>query len=98
MSCLQIFTKKMYAHPASLFLVITMGPFTTWGVDFMTFNPIATEGHHYIIVEVDYFLKWDEDMPTIRNDGETAAYFLFNKIISRFDVPQELVSDHGSHF
>jgi len=74
----QIFTKKMCAHPAPLFPVITAGPFTKLGVDFMTCNPTSTGGHHYLIVIVDYFMKWAEAMPTICNDGETATYFVFN--------------------
>jgi len=77
----------MRTHPASLFPVINAGPFTKWGVDFMTCNPVSTGGHHYIIMVVGYFTKWVEAMPTIRNDGEIAAYFVFNKIISRFCIP-----------
>jgi len=64
----------------------------------MTCNPASTGRHHYIIVVMDYFKKWGEVMSTIRNDGETAAYFVFNQIISRFGIPGELVTDHGSHF
>jgi hypothetical protein len=37
-------------------------------------------------------------MPTFKNDGETAALFLFNQIIARFDIPREIVIDHGNHF
>jgi transposase InsO family protein len=37
-------------------------------------------------------------MPTFKDDGETATLFLFNQIIARFDVPREIVTDHGSHF
>jgi len=54
--------------------------------------------HKYIIVIVDYFIKWDEAMPTFKNDGETEALFLFNQVISWFGIPKEIVIDHGSHF
>jgi transposase InsO family protein len=37
-------------------------------------------------------------MPTFLNDGCTATLFLFNHIITRFGVPQAIVTDHGSHF
>ena len=37
-------------------------------------------------------------MPTFKDDGETAALFLFNHIIAHFGVPREIVTDHGSHF
>jgi hypothetical protein len=37
-------------------------------------------------------------MPTFKDDGETAALFLFNQIIARFDIPREIVTEHGNHF
>ena len=64
----------------------------------MDCNPTSAGGHHHIIVDVDYFTKWDEAMPTVKSDGETAAHFIFNQIITQFGIPRELVSDHGSHF
>jgi hypothetical protein len=33
-------------------------PFTKWGIDFTTCNPPSAAGHHYIIVAMDYFMKW----------------------------------------
>jgi transposase InsO family protein len=55
-------------------------------------------GHGYIIVAIDYFTKWVEAMPTYSNDGTTTALFIFKHIISRFGVPNTIVTDHGSHF
>lgn len=81
-----------------MFFVIAVGPFTKWGIDFTTCNPASARGHWYIIVAVDYFTKWVEAMPTFNNDGETATLFIFNQIISRFDIPKEIVTNHGSHF
>ena len=94
----QIFSPKMRAHPALLHLVITVGPFTKWGIDFTTCNPPSTAGHHYIIVAVDYFIKWVEAMPTYTNDAKTTTLFLFNHVITRFVVPKSIVMDHGTHF
>ena len=37
-------------------------------------------------------------MPTLIVDGKTTAQFLFNHVITRFDVPQAIVTNHGSHF
>ena len=64
----------------------------------MDCNLPSAGGHHDIIVAIDYFTKWDEAMPTVKFDGETAAHFLFNKTITRFRIPKELVTDNGSHF
>jgi hypothetical protein len=64
----------------------------------MTCHPHSVGGHGYIIVAVDYFTKWVEAMPTFDNTGKTAALFLFNHVITRFGVPQAIVTDYGSHF
>jgi transposase InsO family protein len=64
----------------------------------MTCNPHSAEGHGYIIVAVDYFTKWVEAMPTFDNTEKTVALFLFNHIVTRFGVPQAIITVHGSHF
>ena len=61
-------------------------------------KPTSAGGHGYIIVDIDYFIKWDEAMPTYAEDGKNTALFLFNHVIARFRVPQSIVTDHGSHF
>ena len=37
-------------------------------------------------------------MPTLAADGKIAAQFIFNHVITRFSVPQAIVTNHGSHF
>ncbi len=37
-------------------------------------------------------------MPTFDASGKTTAVFVFNHIITRFGVPQAIITDHGSHF
>ena len=74
----QLYTRKMRSHPTPLFPVVSVGPFMKWGIDYMTCNPASAGGHKYIIVAVDYFTKWAEAMPTFKDNGETAAYFVFN--------------------
>ena len=88
----------MLSHPTPLHPIITVGPFTKWGLDFMDCNLASAGGHHHIIMVVDYFMKWDEVMPAIKSNSETAAHFIFNHIITRFSIPKELVTDHGKHF
>eukprot|EP00253_Pinus_taeda_P010833 PITA_10833 len=50
----------MHAPAAPLHLVVTVGPFAKWGIDYVTCNPRSAGGHGYIIVAVDYFTKWAE--------------------------------------
>eukprot|EP00253_Pinus_taeda_P008901 PITA_08901 len=94
----QIFDRKSRIPPTPLQPILTIGPFTKWGIDFMTCNPTSAEGHGYIVVAVDYFTKWTEAIPTLINSGKTAALFFFNHVVSRFGVPQAIVKNHGLHF
>eukprot|EP00253_Pinus_taeda_P008535 PITA_08535 len=94
----KIYQRKMCASPAPLHPVVTFGPFSKWEIDYMTCNPRSVRGHGYIIVAVYYFRKWVEAMPTLSEDGHTAVQFLFNHVISRFRVPQAIITDHGKHF
>ena len=94
----QLFAPKARTAPAPLHPVVTVGPFCKWAIDFMECRPTSANGHKYIIVAVDYFTKWAEAMPTFNCKADTAARFFFNHVITRFGVPKQLVSDHGSHF
>eukprot|EP00253_Pinus_taeda_P014401 PITA_14401 len=94
----QIYQCKMCAPTAQLHPIIIIGPFAKWGIDYMTHNPRSVEGQGYIIIVVDYRTKWTEAMPTYSVDGKTAAQFLSNHVIYRFNVPQAIVTDHGPHF
>jgi hypothetical protein len=84
----QIFTRKKHTHPASLFPIIIVNPFTKWGVDFMTCHPPSTREHRYIILVIDYFRKWAEAMPTFFSDGEIITFFIFNQVITRCNGPK----------
>jgi hypothetical protein len=94
----QTYTKKIRSHHDPLHPVVFIGPFAKWGIDFMTCNRHLIGGNGYIIVVVDYFTKWVELMPTFYNTENTTTLFMFNHIITRFGIPQSIITDHGSHF
>ena len=77
----------MRVPPVPLHPVITVGPFSKWGIDFMTCNPCSVSGHAYIIVVINYFMKWADMMPTVAADGNTTTQFIFNHVITRFGAP-----------
>ena len=83
----QHFYPKNHTHPAPLHPIISISPFSKWGIHFMHCKPISVRGHGYINVAIDYFTKWAEAMPTYVEYGKIATFFLFNHIIARFGVP-----------
>jgi transposase InsO family protein len=93
-----LYANKAHAPPSFLHTSITVDPLCKWAIDFMTCHPPSSNGHKYIVMEVDYFTKWDEGMPTFSNTTDTTTRFFFNHVITCFRVPLQLVSDHGKHF
>ena len=47
----------------------------------MQCNPTFARGHWYIMVVIDYFMKWVKFMAKLLNDGQTNKLFMFNHII-----------------
>lgn len=94
----QFYTNKMCVPPSPLHPIVSFGPFSKWGIDFINCNPTSSDGHSYIVVVINYFTKWFESIPTFWDDGETMALFLFNQVICHFGVPHTTVTDHVSHF
>ena len=82
----QHFYLKKCIRPTPLHSMIVVGPFSKWGIDFMHCKPTSVGGHGYIIVAVDYFMKWAEAMPTYVEDSNNTSLFLFNHVLARFKV------------
>jgi len=64
----------------------------------MMYQLAYANGHNCIIVFFDYFTKWAKVLWTLANENTILAIFIFNHIISRFGVTQDIVIGHGSHF
>ena len=52
-------------------------------------------GNQYILVAVDYVLKWVKAVPIRTNENEVVVKFLKEKVISRFGAPGAIISDNG---
>nr|GFA86877.1 reverse transcriptase domain-containing protein [Tanacetum cinerariifolium] len=70
--------------------------FDVWGIDFMGPFP-SSRGNKYILVAVDYLLKWVEAKALPTNDARVVCKFLKN-LFARFATPRAIISDRGTHF
>ena len=86
---------RRHTMPLNLILVVDL--FDVWGIDFMGPFPISF-GYIYILVGVDYVLKWVEAVLWRTADHRVVLKFLKENIFSRFGVPKAIISDGGSHF
>nr|GEX39798.1 reverse transcriptase domain-containing protein [Tanacetum cinerariifolium] len=58
---------------------------------------LNSKGNTYILVAVDYLLKWVEAKALPTNDARVVLKFL-KSLFSRFGTPKAIISDHGTYF
>ena len=52
----------------------------------------------YLLVGIDYFTKWVEAEPLVNIRDMGVKRFVWKNIVTRFGVPQVLISDNGLQF
>ena len=73
--------------------------FLSLGIDVIRrIAPKTLNGHEHILVATDYFTKRVEVTTYFVLKSTHVARFIENNIICRYGVPQEIISDNGSHF
>ena len=78
-------------------LILEIKIFDCWGIDFMGLFP-SSFGFVYILIAVDYVSKWIKAIYCRNNDSKIVVKFLRENILSRFRIPQVIISDGGKHF
>ena len=73
-------------------------PFAQWGLDIVGPFPRATDNRRFVIVAMDYFIKWvkAETLANIRDVD--MRKFVWKNIVTRFRVPGTLISDNRLRF
>ena len=71
--------------------------FDVWRVDYMGPFPSSC-GKNYILVAVNYILKWVEVLPSQSSDAKIVIKVFKKKIFPRFGFPRAVTSDGGTHF
>ena len=73
--------------------------FSVWGIDVIgMISPKSSNGHEFILVDIDYFTKWLEAVSYAKLTSAKVSTFIISHIICRYGVPHELISDRGVHF
>ncbi|BHF69465.1 hypothetical protein SprV_0301251000 [Sparganum proliferum] len=68
------------------------------GLDIIGPLPISVRGYEYILVMVDYFTKWVEAVPLLRQDAVSVANAVNRSWICRWGAPLAFHTDCGSNF
>ena len=58
----------------------------------------ATGNQRYLLVATDYLTKWVEAEPLANIQDQDVKRFVWKNIVTRFGVPNTLISDNGLQF
>nr|XP_025647775.1 uncharacterized protein LOC112742761 [Arachis hypogaea] len=86
------------AAPHQLSTISAERPFGTWGIDLVGPFPTAPGQLGYLIVAIDYYTKWIEAEPLSSITATQCRKFLWRQIITRFGIPEIVISDNGTQF
>ena len=67
-----------------------------WGIDMIgEIRPIASNGHRFILVAIDYFTKWVEAASFATVTKNVVARFIRHNLICRYGVPERIITENG---
>ena len=73
-------------------------PFTQWGLDFIfPINPPSSAGHKWILVAIDNFTRWIEEV-ALKDATKASIVDSLSGIVTRFGVPSKIISDNTKSF
>jgi hypothetical protein len=67
-------------------------------IDIVGHSQESERGNLYLLIVMDYFMKWPEVYAIPNQETSTVADALVTNFFHRFRVPRELHSDHGRNF
>jgi hypothetical protein len=74
---------------------VVMEPFERWALDFFgPFNQISNQ-KNYILVSIDYMMKWVEAVALQNETEEEDIKFIFELFV-HYGLPREVITDGGS--
>ena len=77
--------------------ILVVQIFDVWGIDFIGPFP-SSFGNLYILLAMNYVLKWVKAISCPRNDANIVVGFRQRNILSRFGAARTIISYEGSHF
>ncbi|GJZ50206.1 reverse transcriptase domain-containing protein [Tanacetum coccineum] len=72
--------------------------FYKWGIDIAGPFPKGPGKVKFLIVAIDYFTKWIEAKPVVTITGNQIKKFMWDNIVCRFGLLEEIISDNGKQF
>ena len=88
----------IHVPPSELHALTLPWSFLVWGINVIgKISLKSSSGHDFILVAIDYFMKWVEATSYAKLNMAKVATFIRSHIIYRYRVPHELISNRGVH-
>nr|XP_009628251.1 uncharacterized protein LOC104118655 [Nicotiana tomentosiformis] len=72
--------------------------FAAWGMDVIGhIESTKSNGHHFILVAIDYFTKWGEVSTHKAVTKKVVADFVQNNTVCRFGIPESIITDNDTN-
>ncbi|XP_071712900.1 uncharacterized protein [Rutidosis leptorrhynchoides] len=90
--------KEMHEGLCAQHSVSSAWPFCKWEIDIVGPFPRSVGNAKFLVVAIDFFSKWVEAKVLAKITGENIKKFVWNDIVCRYGLPNEIVSDNGKQF
>jgi hypothetical protein len=79
-------------------LITSSWPLQQWGIDIVNKLTPAQGNYTFIIVVVEYFMKWEEAMALTNVSSATIRKFFWQISICCYGVPRHITADNAKYF
>ena len=83
---------------SSLATIMSRWLFSKWKIDPLGLFPFTLGQVKYLIVVIDYFIKWVKAEPLSTITTAQARKFVWRNIFTRFRIPDSMVTNNGMQF
>ena len=93
-------SKRDFAHRTRPLnpLPVAQGPFKVWNIDHKDLCRKTNSGSVAVLCCIDAFSGWPILAPVKSMDAETTAKTFFKEVVSKFGIPDIVISDRGASF
>ena len=81
-----------------LYPIPSLGPFDKWNINLLDRLPVTKRWHRFIVVATDYLTKFVEDRALKTSVNNKVTRFIYERIVTRFGISLDMVSDNGHQF
>ncbi|CAL1400881.1 unnamed protein product [Linum trigynum] len=93
----QVYADEIHIPHAPLHVMSSPWPFVVWGIDVIgSIEPKASNGYRFILVAIDYFIKWVE-AASYANITRSVVVKFIKEIICRYGLPERMIIDNAKN-